>query len=149
MVSSERVEKRAPLVDDFIGREGKVLSYETFMEQNEGLLLNALTYIGYCRAIPPTWKRLVTNTDRLSASERERIPTLVIKGKDVVITLVKPSFFNDLLVEQSKPTAQQSKPSSPGRRPGRTCRDPSVWTADQRVLWRRVRFLSAVVCDKD
>ena len=79
LVSSERVEKRVPLVDDFIGREGKVLSYETFTEQNEGLLLNALTYIGYCRAIPPTWKRLVTSTDRLSASEK--VPTLIVKNR--------------------------------------------------------------------
>ena len=104
--SNENIEKRIALVDDFLGGDGRVLSYHAFMEQNRGLSVNPLTYMGWCRAIPPTWKRLAVGTDRLSASEKEKIPTLSVKGKDVIITLIKPSFFNGLLVKQVKPTAQ-------------------------------------------
>ena len=104
MSANEDIEKRVALVDDFMDREGKVLSYDIFMEQHEGIRINPLTYLGWCRAIPRTWKRLARGTECLT--DRAKLPTLVIKGKEVMISSIKPSFYNSLLIKQSKPTAQ-------------------------------------------
>ena len=103
---NETIELQVPLIDDIVDGEGKILSYQDFMNQNVRLQINMLLYIGWCKAIPAKWKRMLSGTERLAMPERVNDSVITLKGKDTPLSRMKARSFYPLLIPYSIPTAQ-------------------------------------------
>ena len=101
------IEEMIPLVDNFIDSEGKILSYQKFVELNVGIRINHLTYIGWCKAVPAHWRRKLLGSQRLDSTQGLQDTILVVNGKEMSIAMLRPSFVYALLVPYSIPTAQK------------------------------------------
>ena len=75
------------LIDDFVDARGAVLDYQAFLNQH-GIRINPLVYLGWCRAIPNSWRRLLMGSHQLSIEERAAAPSIFINGKDMQIVNV-------------------------------------------------------------
>ena len=107
LVSKSLIETGAPLIDDFVGNDGSILTHLVFCERHPGLSVNPLTYLGWCRAIPPRWRRTLIGSVPLTADERSAEPVLVIKEKEVPITCIRSCYFYATLLPENIPTAQR------------------------------------------
>ena len=95
------------LIDDFIDSNGTLLSYRAFSERFPEARIPMLTYLGWCCAIPAQWKRVLMHSRALDDDGRHQIPTVLIKGKDVPVTVIRSSFFYYLHISNGVPAAQK------------------------------------------
>ena len=94
------------LIDDFVDRNGNVLSYGAFMQRHPFVRVNYLIYMGWGQAIPVEWRRMLKFSCMLTEAERLQEPEIEVNGKKVPLRLLKASYFNAALALQVKPTAQ-------------------------------------------
>ena len=94
-------------IDDLLDRNGRFLSHQAISDRYPSLHINSLTYMGWVRAVPIQWKRIVLLTPPLTPEERAAQPTIEIKGKQILLRLVKSSYFYWQLVPDSISTAQK------------------------------------------
>ena len=98
-------EVKVPIIDDIVDNQGHILSHQDFVSQH-GIRVNVLTYMGWCRAIPVRWRRMLEGSAQLVPEERTSETSLIVDGKIINMQTVKPSFFYDLLIPSVTPTAQ-------------------------------------------
>ena len=102
-----QIEFAVNLIDDFVDGEGSILTYDAFLERHAGTRVNPLTYMGWCRAIPTRWRNTLTGSAPLTPEERSQQPTIKIKDKEILLAVVKSSFFYQSLMPEITPTAQR------------------------------------------
>ena len=95
------------LIDDFVDDSGSIIGFNAFAQRYPFACVNRLTYMGWCQAIPPQWKRKLANSEALTMIEREQEPKILVKDKEIPLSLLKASYFNALSVPKVIPTAQR------------------------------------------
>ena len=81
LASRAQIDAGVVLINDFVDSEGIILTHEAFTEKHPAVRTNPLTYMGWCRAIPRRWKALLAGSATLTAEQRNRKPSIEIKGK--------------------------------------------------------------------
>ena len=95
------------LIDDFVDEQGNLLSHASFLSQYPFLHINPLVYMGWQRAIPAHWRRMLMNSEPLTIAERAKELEVSIKNKKVPISFIKSNVFTSYFLPDVVPTAQK------------------------------------------
>ena len=92
LVSEQLVKRNIKLIDDFVDEEGNFLSYEAFSGRYPDFEINYVVYMGWKKAMPCRWRRILTSSQSLTPGEREKEIEIRINMKKVALSRVKTSF---------------------------------------------------------
>ena len=82
------MKRNIKLIDDFVDGEGNFISFEAFSGRYPDFKINYVVYMGWKKAIPCRWRRMVMASQSLTPGEREKEIEIRINMKKLLLVSI-------------------------------------------------------------